>query len=207
MIKKSCFSFLLIWMSTTHPLHIIFVEVAATMATSPFIKLWKIFHPTACWILAHCCLSIHSPRQNEHFRQLNGTSKPEIETAYYNIPIVNRKNYLNCQVMSLRWEMMDENLPCVILWIKWSYGGAILVDNLSCIFAVRTTNQEDIPIRVYPAWVVRTHLHQIVRQCCPWSILKCYAVPMIATATGIISTCSKVRLSVGISRLWLWHLR
>ena len=78
-------------MSTTHPLHIIFVEVAATMTTSPFIKLWKIFHPTACWILAHCCLSIHSPRQNEHFRQLNGTSKPEIETAYYNIPIVNRK--------------------------------------------------------------------------------------------------------------------
>ena len=84
-------------------------------------------------------------------------------------------------------KIVDENLPCVILQIKWSNTGAILTDNLSWS-AAGTTNQEDIPVRVYPAWVPEAPFHQIVRQSWPWSILKFYAVPTIVS--DIASTCS-----------------
>ena len=73
--------FFSIWIANTHPLHIIIVEVATTMRRSSLIQLRKIFHPPVGCISAHCCHSIISPCQNEHFWQFNGTSKPEKETA------------------------------------------------------------------------------------------------------------------------------
>ena len=76
--------FLLIWMSNTHPLHIIIVEVAAPMLISSLIQPWEIFNPSGGWISAHCWWSINSPSQNEHFRQLNRTAIPEKVTAHYN---------------------------------------------------------------------------------------------------------------------------
>ena len=71
-------------MSNTHPLHIIIVEVAAPMLISSLIQPWEIFNPSGGWISAHCCWSINSPSQNEHFRQLNRTAIPEKVTAHFN---------------------------------------------------------------------------------------------------------------------------
>ena len=73
---------ILIWMSNTHPFHIIIVEEATTLVIPPFIQLWEILNPSARWIFTHFCRRIVTTSHDEHFRQLNYTSLPEIETSY-----------------------------------------------------------------------------------------------------------------------------